>query len=337
MKRLLLHALLLLLMAGAGTAYSAAKANGGQDSPQYHFVVAQDGSGDFLTVQEAINAVPDFRKAEPTRILIKAGVYKEKVIIPNTKDGVQLYGEDGTILTYDDYASKPNRFGENMGTSGSSSVYIFGDNFLAENITFENSSGPVGQAVACHVGGDRAVFRRCRFLGCQDTLYTFGEYARQYYEDCYIEGTVDFIFGKATCVFNRCELFEKRTGCYITAPATPEGRQYGYVFYDCRLTCADSVQTGSVYLSRPWRPYCQCVYVRCFLDRHIRPEGWHNWGDASKELTAYYAECLCYGPGSDTSARVPWSHQLTDLGRYADMSAILAGSDGWSPLQVERN
>lgn len=333
MKHLLIKTLLLLLFAGAGIIDIKANTTNNQNSLQFHFVVAQDGSGDFLTVQEAINAVPDFRKSGPTRILIKAGVYKEKLIIPNTKDVVQLYGEDGTVLTFDDYASKPNRFGENMGTSGSSSVYIFGNNFLAENITFENSSGPVGQAVACHVGGDRAVFRRCRFLGFQDTLYTFGACTRQYYEDCYIEGTVDFIFGKATCVFNRCEVFAKRSGCYLTAPATPMGEQYGYVFYDCRLTCADSVQTGSVYLSRPWRPYAKCVFVHCFLDRHIKAEGWHNWGDASKELTAYYAECQCFGPGADTSARVAWSHQLNDLGPYADMAAILAGSDGWAPLQ----
>jgi pectinesterase len=169
----------------------------------YDFVVAKDGSGYFTTVQAAINAVPDYRKAGATRILIRNGIYKEKIVIARSKQGVQLIGEDGAVLTYDDYASKPNIFGENKGTSGSGSTYIFGPDFLAENITFENSSGPVGQAVACHVAGDRAVFRKCRFLGFQDTLYTFGENTREYYEDCYIEGTVDFIFGKATCVFNR--------------------------------------------------------------------------------------------------------------------------------------
>ena len=210
----------------------------------YDFVVAADGSGDYTTIQATVNAVPDYRKAGPTRILVRKGIYKEKVVIAQSKEKVQLIGEDGAVITYDDYASKPNIFGEGKGTSGSGSIYIFGPDFLAENITFENSSGPVGQAVACHVGADRAVFRRCRFLGFQDTLYTFGEDTREYYEDCYIEGTVDFIFGKASAVFNRCELHSLGAG-YLTAPATPKDCKYGYVFYDCKLTAAPDVKDGS--------------------------------------------------------------------------------------------
>ena len=297
----------------------------------YNFVVAQDGSGDFTTVQAAINAVPDYRKAGPTRIYIKKGIYKEKIVIAESKQSVQLIGEDGAVLTYDDYAQKPNVFGEGKGTSGSGSVYIFGPDFLAENITFENTSGPVGQAVACHVAGDRAVFRRCRFLGFQDTLYTFGENTREYYEDCYIEGTVDFIFGKATAVFNRCELRSKRTGGFLTAPATPQGSNYGYVFYDCKLTADEGVEAGSVWLSRPWRPYGKTVFIRCEMGQHIRPEGWNNWGKTDNERTAYYAEYQCYGKGADTSRRVAWSHQLKDANAYV-MTNILKGADGWNPL-----
>lgn len=297
----------------------------------YNFVVAQDGSGDFTTVQAAINAVPDYRKAGPTRIYIKKGIYKEKIVIAESKQNVQLIGEDGAVLTYDDYAQKPNIFGEGKGTSGSGSVYIFGPDFMAENITFENTSGPVGQAVACHVAGDRAVFRRCRFLGFQDTLYTFGENTREYYEDCYIEGTVDFIFGKATAVFNRCELRSKRTGGFLTAPATPQGSNYGYVFYDCKLTADEGVEAGSVWLSRPWRPYGKTVFIRCEMGQHIRPEGWNNWGKTDNERTAYYAEYQCYGKGADTSRRVAWSHQLKDANAYV-MTNILKGADGWNPL-----
>lgn len=297
----------------------------------YNFVVAQDGSGDFTTVQAAINAVPDYRKAGPTRIYIKKGIYKEKIVIAESKQSVQLIGEDGAVLTYDDYAQKPNVFGEGKGTSGSGSIYIFGPDFLAENITFENTSGPVGQAVACHVAGDRAVFRRCRFLGFQDTLYTFGENTREYYEDCYIEGTVDFIFGKATVVFNRCELRSKRTGGFLTAPATPQGSNYGYVFYDCKLTADEGVEAGSVWLSRPWRPYGKTVFIRCEMGQHIRPEGWNNWGKTDNERTAYYAEYQCYGKGADTSRRVAWSHQLKDANAYV-MTNILKGADGWNPL-----
>ena len=297
----------------------------------YNFVVAQDGSGDFTTVQAAINAVPDYRKAGPTRIYIKKGMYKEKIVIAESKQGVQLIGEDGTVITYDDYAQKPNIFGEEKGTSGSGSIYIFGPDFMAENMTFENSSGPVGQAVACHVAGDRAVFRRCRFLGFQDTLYTFGENTREYYEDCYIEGTIDFIFGKATAVFNRCELRSKRTGGFLTAPATPQGSNYGYVFYDCKLTADEGVEAGSVWLSRPWRPYGKTVFIRCEMGQHIRPEGWNNWGKTDNERTAYYAEYQCYGKGADTSRRVAWSHQLKDANAYV-MTNILKGADGWNPL-----
>lgn len=321
MRTLFMPALLLLAVSGskAGT---------------FHFVVAQDGTGDFLTVQEAINAVPDFRKGGPTRILIKRGVYKEKLVVANTKDGIHLIGEDGVVLTYDDYAQKPNIFGENKGTCGSSSVYIYGPNFVAENITFENSSGPVGQAVACFIGSDRVVFRRCRFLGFQDTLYTFAKSMRSYFEDCYIEGTVDFIFGSSTSVFNRCELYAKRSGGFLTAPSTPEGQAFGYVFFNCRLTCADSVVTASVWLSRPWRPYAQCVFIDCDMGRHIIPEGWNNWGNAANEQTAFYAEYRSTGAGAAPDRRVSWSHQLSDAKHY-DLQQVLAGNDHWNPLSAQ--
>ena len=226
---------------------------------QFDYVVAQDGSGDFFTVQEAINAVPDFRKDVRTTILIRKGTYKEKLIIPESKINISLIGEDGAILTYDGFANKKNVFGENMGTSGSSSCYIYAPDFYAENITFENSSGPVGQAVACFVSADRVYFKNCRFLGFQDTLYTYSKQSRQYYEDCYIEGTVDFIFGWSTAVFNRCHIHSKRDG-YVTAPSTDKGKKYGYVFYDCKLTAEP--EATKVYLSRPWRPYAQAVFVR---------------------------------------------------------------------------
>lgn len=297
--------------------------------PHYDFTVAQDGSGDFTTVQEAINAVPDFRKANRTTILIRKGNYKEKVIIPECKINLSLIGEDGAVITYDDYASKLNRFGEEKSTSGSASCYIYAPDFIAENLTFENSAGPVGQAVACFVSGDRAIFRKCRFLGNQDTLYTYGYPTRQYYEDCYIEGTVDFIFGKATAVFNRCDIHSRGKG-YVTAPATPEDSRYGYVFHDCRLTAADGVE--NVPLSRPWRPYAQAVFINCELGKHISPAGWDNWGKASNEQTVNYAEYNSKGPGANPSARAPYSSQLTDPTPYA-IPTVLAGNDGWNPLQ----
>lgn len=296
---------------------------------QYDFIVAQDGSGDFKTVQEAINAVPDFRKNVRTTIYIKKGIYKEKLIVPPCKINLSLIGEDGATLSYDDYASKKNRFGEKTGTSGSASCYIYAPDFYAENLTFENTSGPVGQAVACFVCGDRTYFKHCRFLGFQDTLYTYGKGCRQYYEECDIEGSVDFIFGWSVAVFNRCEIHSKRDG-YVTAPSTDKGQKYGYVFYDCRLTA--SPEATKVYLSRPWRPYAQAVFIRCELGSHIVPSGWDNWGNTANEKTAYYAEYESGGKGANPQARAPFSHQLTSLKGYT-IAEILAGNDGWNPLK----
>lgn len=296
---------------------------------KYDFVVAKDGSGNFFTVQEAINAVPDFRKNVRTRILVRKGVYKEKVVVPASKINVSLVGEEGAVLTYDDYAAKPNAFGENMGTSGSSSCYIYGPDFYAENITFENSSGPVGQAVACFVSGDRAYFKNCRFLGFQDTLYTYGKDSRQYYEDCYVEGTVDFIFGWSTALFNRCTIHSKGDG-YLTAPSTDKGKPYGYVFYDCTLTADTGV--SKVFLSRPWRPYGQAVFIRCHMGKHILPEGWNNWGKKDAEKTVFYAEYESTGQGANPKARAAFSHQLKNLKGY-EIESILLGNDGWNPVK----
>ena len=313
MKRLLLLLLFIRMMEPAAA------------QTTHHFVVAKDGSGDFKTVQEAINAVPDFRN-KTTVIFIKNGVYKEKLILPASKNKVKFIGEsvDKTILTYDDYASKKNIFGEKMGTTGSSSFFIFGNDFTAENITFENSSGPVGQAVAVRVTGDRAVFKNCRFLGFQDTLYTQGYGSRQYYSNCYIEGTVDFIFGAATAVFNNCEIYCKKSG-YITAAATPDTVKYGYVFLNCRIT--GDAPENSFYLGRPWRPHAKTVFVNCSMGKHIKPEGWNNWSNPANEKTAFYAEYKNSGKGFQPEKRVSWSHQLNDAAEYTLTNIF----EGWNP------
>ena len=295
----------------------------------YDLVVAKDGSGDFFTVQEAINAVPDYRKNARTTILIKEGSYKEKVIIPASKNAVSLIGQGEVRITFDDYASKPNIFGENKGTSGSSSCYIYAPDFYAENIIFENTSGPVGQAVACFVSADRAYFRKCRFLGFQDTLYTYGKRCRQYYDECYIEGTVDFIFGWSTAVFNRCHIHSIGNG-YITAPSTDKGQKYGYVFYDCEITANSNVD--KVYLSRPWRPYAQAVFIRCNLGKHILPEGWDNWRNKENEKTVFYAEYESKGEGANAKKRVVYSKQLKNLKGY-NIEDVLSGNDGWNPVK----
>ena len=293
----------------------------------YDLVVAKDGSGDFFTVQEAINAVPDYRKNARTTILIKEGSYKEKVIIPASKNAVSLIGQGEVKITYDDYASKPNIFGENKGTSGSSSCYIYAPDFYAENITFENTSGPVGQAVACFVSANRAYFKKCRFLGFQDTLYTYGKGCRQYYDECYIEGTVDFIFGWSTAVFNRCHIHSIGNG-YITAPSTDKGQKYGYVFYNCEITANSDVD--KVYLSRPWRPYAQAVFIQCNMGKHILPEGWDNWRNKNNEKTVFYAEYKSKGEGANPGKRVAYSKQLKNTEGYS-IEEVLSGNDDWNP------
>lgn len=297
---------------------------------RFDLVVAADGSGDFLTIQEAINAVPDFRKKSRTTILVRRGTYKEKVVIPASKIQVSLIGEEGAVLTYDDYASKKNCFGEEKSTSGSSTCYIYAPDFYAENLTFENSSGPVGQAVACFVDGDRACFKNCRFLGFQDTLYTYGKQSRQYYLGCYIEGTVDFIFGSSTAIFDHCRIHSKGNG-YVTAPSTPQGAAHGYLFYDCELTADSDVER--VYLSRPWRPYAQATFIRCRMDRHILPVGWDNWGKPSNEKSVRYAEYQSSGAGASPQTRAPFSTQLKTLKGH-EMKRLLLGDDSWDPQEL---
>ena len=317
----LLTALISLMLFSAGYAKKPHNAD---------FVVAKDGSGDFTSVQAAINAVPDFRK-KTTVIYIKDGVYKEKLILPTSKTNVTFIGEDvnKTILTYDDYASKKNRFGEEMGTTGSSSFFVFGSNFTAKNITFQNSSGPVGQAVAIRVDGDQAVFINCHFLGFQDTVYTHGRKSRQFYKDCYIEGTVDFIFGWSTAVFEDCTINCKSNG-YVTAASTPKDSDYGYVFKDCHI--AGKAAANTYYLGRPWRAYAKVVYMNCYLGKQIKPEGWSNWHGTDRDKTAYYAEYHDHGPGSNPSQRVKWSHQLTK--EQASQYSLKKIFNGWDPTSV---
>lgn len=300
---------------------------------RYHFVVAQDGTGDYGSVQEAIDAVPDFRKTE-TRIFIRNGVYHEKLTLPSTKINVTFVGEStaGTILTYNDSARTLNKFGEEIGTTGSSSFFVFGEGFKAKSITFQNDAGDgrkVGQAVAVRVSADRVVFEDCRFLGYQDTLYVQGDGTRQYYKDCYIEGTVDFIFGWATAVFENCEIFAKDHG-YLTAASTEKGRDHGLVFINCRLT--GSAATNTFYLGRPWRDHAQTVFINCYMDKHIKPEGWHNWNKPHAEQTTFYAEYGSTGPGANDRSRVAWAKQLTkQQAESYTAETILKGTDGWNP------
>ena len=288
------------------------------------YVVAQDGSGDYKTLQEAINVCKVFPDKRIV-IQIKPGIYKEKVEVYSWTNRISLIGEDAntTIISHDDYSGKGSH-----NTFTSYTFKVLGDDFYAENITFENTAGPVGQAVALHVEGDRCIFKNCRFLGNQDTIYTGGDSSRQYFLECYIEGTTDFIFGAATAVFENCTIHSKKNS-YITAASTTEGKQYGYVFLNCKLTA--SPEATKVYLGRPWRNYAKTVFVNCELGSHILPEGWHNWSKPDAEKTTFYAEYNSTGNGANVASRVLWSHQLTKKESQLYTSRnVLKGSDEWN-------
>ena len=290
-----------------------------------HIVVAADGSGEFTSVQEAVNSIRAYM-SDTTYMFIKNGVYREKVVIPSWVTNLKMKGESAekTIITWNDHANI-----RNMGTFKTYTIWIQGAGFTAEEITFENNAEQLGQAVAVHVDGDRAVFRRCRFLGNQDTLLTANQESRQYYEDCYIEGTTDFIFGPATAWFERCHIHSKKNS-YITAASTVEGHEFGYLFRGCRLTAADGIDR--VYLGRPWRPYAATVFIRCEMGAHIVPAGWHNWDNPANELTARYAEYASTGPGASPGTRVKWSRQLSRReARTITPARVFERNDGWNP------
>ena len=296
----------------------------------YDIVVAQDGSGDYETVQAAIDAIEP-GTFDGTRVYIKEGRYKEKLELPSNRTDVTFIGEsaENTVLTYDDHADKTDEHGDELGTSGSSSFFVYGPDFTAKNITFENAAPDVAQAVAIRIKADRAVFENCRFIGNQDTLYTYGRDTRQYFKDCYIEGDVDFIFGLATAFFEDCEIFCKDEG-YIAAPAQPEEQEFGYVFKNCDVT--GDAPNDSVYLGRPWEPYGQTVYLECDLGDHIRPVGWEPWDEPDlpdKTKTAYFAEYGNTGPGYTPEQRADWSHQL-DAEEAAEYT-LENVFDGWNP------
>ena len=274
-------------------------------------VVAQDGSGNYTTVQQALEAVPRDNSKRIT-IFIKKGIYKEKLLLDSAKNRVTLIGEDKntTILTYDDHTGKPAPDGSLINTMNSQSFYIRGDDFKAINLTFQNDAGlTVGQAVALRISGDRAVFINCRILGFQDTLFTSGDNSRQYYTNCYIEGSTDFIFGASTALFEACHIHSKKNS-HVTAASTPKEHAYGYVFKNCVLTADTGIHKAT--LGRPWRPYASVTYLHCKIGNHIIPQGWDNWKNPENEKTARYAEYKNIDPGAVITDRVSWARQLTD-------------------------
>ena len=293
-------------------------------------VVARDGTGQFRNVDDAIEvcrAFMDYHKV----IFVKKGVYKEKLIIPQWLQNIEICGEDrdNTIITWDDHANiKTEERPKGMGTFRTYTLKIQGNAITLKNITIENNAARLGQAVALHTEGDRLVFINCRFLGNQDTIYTGNAGCRHYFYQCYIEGTTDFIFGPSTAWFEQCAIYCKANS-YITAASTPQDQPFGYVFNHCSVTTAPEVT--KLYLGRPWRDYGYTLFMHCSLPAAVRPEGWHHWQE-EREKTARYLEFENEGPGADTSARVSWSRQLTKKeAKEVTLEKVFNRKDEWHP------
>jgi pectinesterase len=299
-------------------------------NPQQHkyiFTVAKDGSGDYKYIQDAIDAMRVYPLATIT-LYIKNGMYTEKIVLPSDNTDVTFIGEsvEKTIISFSDYSGRGK-----LTTFTSYTAKISGNRFRAENITFANTAGPVGQALALYVDADKAVFKNCRFLGNQDTIFASGESSRQYFTDCYIEGTTDFIFGPATAVFQNCTI-KAKSNSFITAANTTEGKKFGFVFLDCKILADTNV--NKLYLGRPWRAFSKTAFIRCVLPKQITPEGWNNWNNPENEKTAFYAEFKNTGDGADFSKRVSWAKQLTDKeAKEYSLENIFSGSDPSLPQE----
>ena len=301
---------------------SAAWAQERQDT----IVVSRDGTGNFRTLQEAIESARAFMDYTVT-IYVKNGVYKEKVIVPSWVENIDIIGEDRdkTIITYDDHANI-----NKMGTFRTYTVKVEGSDITFKNLTIENNAAQLGQAVALHTEGDRLKFINCCILGNQDTIYTGAKFTRLYFKDCYIDGTTDFIFGPSTALFENCMIHSKRNS-YVTAASTPKEAKYGYIFKHCKLTAEPGVD--KVYLGRPWRPYAYTLFIECELGKHIVLAGWHNWGKQSNEETARYMEYKNTGEGANASERVAWSKQLTKKeAETVTVDAIFRTQSDWNPI-----
>jgi len=293
--------------------------------------VATDGSAPFKTVQSAIMAVPMGTPDNHIFIHIKPGTYKELIYVQREKRFFHLVGEnpETTILTFDLNANLKGLDGKPIGTFRTPSTVIDAEDFTAENITFENGAGPVGQALAIRVDGDRAVFRNCRFLGWQDTIFI--NRGRQYFENCYMQGHVDFIFGGATAFFENCRIHCLKNG-YITAASTPDTQEFGYVFSDCKITGEPGVKT---FLGRPWRIYAATAFLNTEMSDVVRPEGWNNWRKKEAEKTVRYAEFNNSGDGASPDSRPAWIKQLSKRqAKKFSVKQVLRGNDDWNPLAI---
>jgi pectinesterase len=311
-----------------------------------------EGTIEFPTIQMAMDHHP-FAGVDPSGkpgrvfIHIAPGTYHERVIVTQNHPNITFIGMGKTpadvVITNSLNAKQAG------GTFFTETVEVNGTGFEADNLTFENAAGNTGQAVAIAVRSDRAIFKHCRFLGHQDTL--FADYGRQYYVDTYIEGGVDFIFGNAAAVFNHSEIHANAPGWLTAQSRTSADEPTGYVILNSRVTSSiehalatanssagqarsapRSPEREVTSLGRPWRPYSRVVYINTWLSADVTPQGWNTWGNTPGAPEAWYAEFNSSGPGANPAARIPWSHQLTAAeAAQFQPKVFLAGLDHWNP------
>jgi pectinesterase len=332
--------------------------------------MAAPGNENLTTFPTIVNALDHHPFATPNpdgtpgRVFIEIvpGVYHERVIVTQNHNNITLIGlgqtPDEVVITNSLNARTAG------GTFFTETVEINGTGFEADNITFENAAGNTGQAVAVADRGDRSIFKHCRFLGHQDTL--FADYGRQYYVDSYIEGGVDYIFGNAAAVFERDELHSNGPGFITAQSRTAPDQPTGYVILSSKVTVGFEAPPAApasppaqpppdtaapataqapamlprprqIGLGRPWRTCSRVIFINTELPAEMNPVGWNNWGNPANESTAYYAESNSTGPGASLSTRVPWSHQLTaeQVTQYLPQNFLAGpktGPDHWDPI-----
>ncbi|GJU00698.1 putative pectinesterase 14 [Tanacetum coccineum] len=296
--------------------------------------VDQKGCGKFTTFQKAVDAVPD-NAAKPTLIIVDSGTYREKIEIKKTKSNliVQGQGYQKTFLTWNDTAASSN------GTIYSYSVGVFAPKFFAYSISFKNTNPapPTGvagkQAVALRIGGDQSAFVDCGFYGYQDTLHA--DVGRHYFKNCFIEGSVDYIFGNGRSLFENCTLNTVASGPGINGAVAAQQRaslaeKTGFSFVNCKIQ-----GKGLVWLGRAWGVYSTTVFIKTSMTEIVAPEGWNNWKDPSREQKVFFGEHACTGPGANSKSRVKYGKQLSlaEATPYMDISYI----DGkqWVPHDID--
>ncbi len=302
--------------------------------------VAKDGSGDFTSLQAAVDSLPEACGKEKRTIFVKKGVYPERVAV--NRDRVRILGEDPleTVLTHSSHATQIHPDGTERTTFRSWTMLVNGDDVEVEGLCIRNDAGDgsvVGQAVAVYAAGDRGIWRNCRLIAHQDTLYCgpvripdveedlfprggkaeraervqdgHPSHSRQYFENCYIRGDIDFIFGSYRCRFEGCTLYMNARGGWYTAANTSAEQDWGFVFHRCRLT--GECPPGKAYLGRPWRKGSAAVFLACDMDECVAPEGFADW-DGERRITDRYGEWGTTGARADLRQRDPREKRLTD-------------------------